>query len=297
MSAQKDRTIVITGGTGGIGLQSALGLTKTGNRILITGRNQERGEAAVQRIRNETDGPAAVFIQGDLSSMAGIDRLASDIRASTEKINVLINNAGYLGSQLCQSDDGLEMHFAVNVLAPWRLTRALRSMLRVPGQARVLNITGGDKPARIDPQNLQAEKGFKGLMTYTHSKSVLESMSMCLARELEPEGIAVNVIFPGRASTAMTRSLSSKSLPGPMKLMYPLFRLIFREDGGKSAARAARSTIWGANSPEIQGITGAYFDTHSAERKLHPTAYDPTIQARIRAVLDAAEGVSGGTPS
>ena len=280
------RTIVITGGTGGIGLQSAIGLAKTGARILITGRNQERGNLAAERIQNETNNANIVFVQGDVSSMASVDQLATAIRAKTKKIDVLINNAGNLGSEYEKNPDGLEMHFAVNVLAPWRLTRALLPELQLAGQARVLNVTGGDKPAPVDPDNLQAEKGFKGLMTYTHSKSILESMSMFLAKELEPAGITVNVVFPGRASTQMTRSLSPKSLPGAMKLMYPFFRLFFKEDGDKSAAKAARSTIWGATSLELEGITGAYFDTNCMSRKLHVSAYNPDVQSQIRKVLD-----------
>ena len=283
------RTIVITGGTGGIGLQSAIGLAKTGARILVTGRNQERGKSAAQRIQSETNNPNIVFVQGDVSSMASVDQLASALRNETKKIDVLINNAGYLGSEYQKNPDGLEMHFAINVLAPWRLTRELLPELQAAKDSRVLNVTGGDKPAPVDPDNLQAEKGFKGLMTYTHSKSILESMSMFLAKELEPAGITVNVVFPGRASTQMTRSLSPKSLPGAMKLMYPFFRLFFKEDGDKSAAKAARSTIWGATSTELAETTGSYFDTSSKEKKLHPSAYDSAVQTQIRKLLETAE--------
>ena len=150
-------------------------------------------------------------------------------------------------------------------------------------------VTGGDKPARVDVDNLQAEKGFKGLMTYTHSKSATEAMSQALAKRLEPEGVMVNVVFPGRASTAMTTSLSHKALPGPMKLMMPLMKLMFRDDGGKGAAKAARSTIWAATTPELDGVTGHYFDTNSKEQKLHPTGYDPDVQAAIVRVIENAQ--------
>jgi len=146
----------------------------------------------------------------------------------------------------------------------------------------VLNVTGGDKPAKVDVDNLQAEKGFKGLMTYTHSKSVMEAMSVKLSSELEPEGVFVNIVFPGRASTSMTQALTKDHLPGPMKLMMPLFRLMLqREDGGKSAAKAATSTIWASTTSELDGVAGAYFDTKTKRKKLHPTAYDPAVQARI----------------
>ena len=112
---------------------------------------------------------------------------------------------------------------------------------------------------------------------------------MHLSQRLEPEGISVNVVFPGRASTAMTQALSPKALPGAMKLMYPLLKLFFKDDGGKSAAKAAQSTIWASTTSELEGVTGTYFDTHSKRQDLHPTAHDSTVQRRIREVLDLAE--------
>lgn len=283
------RTVVITGGTGGIGFQSALGIAKTGARVLVTGRSRARGEEAVRRLVDGSGNDAVELVVGDISSIAGIDQLAEELLRRAERIDVLVNNAGYLGNEPRTSADGLEMHFAVNVLGPWRLTRALLPALQAADEARVLNVTGGDKPAAIDVDNLQAEKGFAGLMTYGHSKSVLESMSMALAEALQPEGVLVNVVFPGRASTAMTGSLSLGSLPGFMKLMYPFFKLFFADDGGKSAAKAARSTIWGATTPELDGVSGRYFDTNMNEQKLHPTAYDPATQSAILDRIRATE--------
>ena len=288
MNSQEGRTIVITGGTGGIGYQSALGLAKTGARLLITGRDRERGEAALQRITDETGNDGVELVVGDVSSIEGIDALAQALLERVERIDVLVNNAGYLGRALEYSDDGVEMHFAVNVLAPWRLTWALLPARKAASDARVLNITGGNKPAAIDPDDLQAEKGFRGLMTYAHSKSTVEGMSMALAEQLEPEGVTVNVLFPGRASTSMSRSLSTSSLPGVMKLLYPFLRFTFRDDGGKSAEKAARSTIWAATSPDLDGVTGRFFDSDSKEQKLHPTAYDSRVQASILAVIEDA---------
>lgn len=290
---QNNRTIVITGGTGGIGFQSALGLARTGARVVVTGRNRERGEAARQRLAEESGNPNVELAIGDVSSVAGIDALASELLERFDRIDVLVNNAGYLGNEPAESDDGLEMHFAVNVLSPWRLTHALLPALTAAESARVLNVTGGDKPAAVDVDNFQAEKGHKGLMTYTHSKSVMESMSMSLAREFERHGVTVNVIFPGRAVTAMTRSLTSKGLPGLMKLMMPMLKFFFREDGGKSAERAAQSTIWGSTSSDLDGVTGRYFDTDTKEQKLHPTAYEADVQARILAVIQAVPEPTG----
>ena len=286
MEQQQRQTVVITGGTGGIGLHSALGVARTGARVLVTGRNRERGEAARARIIEETGNQSVQFVVGDLSCIESIDILAAELLQQAPRIDALVNNAGYLGNEPRTSEDGLEMHFAVNVFAPWRLTHALLPALESTGRARVVNVTGGDKPAAIDVENLEAERGFRGLMTYTHSKSVMEAMSMTMARQLKPRGICVNVVFPGRASTNMTRSMKGTALPGAMKLMMPFFRLLFAKDGGKSAAKAARSTIWAATSPELEGVSGRYYDTNSKEKRLHSTAYDPEVQARILEVID-----------
>ncbi len=291
----EERTVVITGGTGGIGLQSAVGIAKTGARVLVTGRSRERGEAALQHIAEAARSDRVELVVGDLSSIAGVDALAEALCAATERIDVLVNNAGYFGDERCDSVDGLEMHFAVNVLAPWRLTMGVLPALSKAPAARVVNVTGGDKPAAVDVDDLQAEKGFRGLMIYTHSKSALESLSMALAAEPEPQGICVNVGFLGRASTAMARGMSLQALPGWMKLFWPLFRLMFAEDGGKSAAKAARSTIWAATAPELAGVTARYFDTNTREQQLHPSAYGPDVQRRILAVVDAATSGARGT--
>ena len=288
------RTALITGGTAGIGLHSAIGVAKTGATVVITGRNEARGAAAVETIQSAVSDAEVVFIQSDLSSLAGVDQLAAAVSSRFDRLDILVNNAGYFGDAMRHSDDGVELHFAVNVLAPWRLTHGLLPLLKDGEDARVVNVSGGDKPAEIDPDNLQAEKGFRGLMTYTHSKSVLEAMSVFLAAELEPHGVTVNVVFPGRASTAMTQSLSPQALPGPMKLMYPFFKLFFREDGGKSAEKAARSTIWAATSDDAKGVTAAYFDTNSRRQSLHPSAHNPSVHARIYAVMEGALNRGGG---
>lgn len=285
MSDNHRKTVLITGATGGIGLHSAIGIAKTGARVLISGRNATRGAAAQDAVREASGNEDVLFVQGNVSSNAGVDQLAEATLAHVDGLDTLVNNAGFLGSEYLESHDGVEMHFAVNVLAPWRLTQGLLPALQAAPNARVINVSGGDKPARIDPDNLQAEKGFRGLMTYTHSKSILEALSIHMAEVLEPIGVTVNVVFPGRASTAMTRSLSPKALPGPMKLMYPFFRLFFRDDGGRSAERASRSTVWAATSPDLIGVTGAYFDTNAQRQPLHPTAHDPDVHARICAVL------------
>ena len=275
------KTVVITGATSGIGYYSALEIANLGARVILVGRNTERGEKATETIIKESGNSEIEFIVGDVSTRRGVELLSNAINQRVSKIDVLINNAGYLGNTLKHNEDGLEMHFAVNVVAPWNLSHSLLPKLKSSPSPRILNISGGDKPAAIDPTNLQAEKKFRGLMTYTHSKSILEAMSIALSKRLEPENVSVIIVFPGRASTSMTQSLTTKGLPGPMKIMMPFFKLFFRSDGGKSAHKASQSTVFAATDPSLEGVTGRYFDTKSKEKKLHPSAYDEHVQKQI----------------
>lgn len=280
------KTVVITGSTGGIGFYSAQEIARLGARVIIVGRDEARADAAVDKLKQETGNAMIERIVGDVSTLQGVQDLATTIGQRAPQIDVLINNSGYMGNTLVHNADGIEMHFAVNVVAPWKLTLALLSNLKAAPGARVLNITGGDKPAAVDPSNLQAEKKFRGLMTYTHSKSVLEAMSVILSKKLEPEGVTVNIAFPGRASTAMTQSLTSEGLPGPMKIMMPFFKLLFKNDGGKSALGASKSTVFAAVDPSLNGVTGRYYDTNCKEQKLHKTAYDESVHQKILEALE-----------
>jgi hypothetical protein len=130
-------------------------------------------------------------------------------------------------------------------------------------------------------------------MTMAHSKSVMEAMSIVLARELGPDGITVNIVFPGRASTTLTRSVSLSGLPGPMKLFWPCLKLLFRDDGGKGAERASASTIWCATHADVKAVTGCFLfcerqtdgdtdgQTDTGGRSLHHRTTEPSVRPRL----------------
>ncbi|MEM9776055.1 MAG: SDR family NAD(P)-dependent oxidoreductase [Chloroflexota bacterium] len=280
------KTIVITGGTGGIGFQSAIGLAKTDALIVVTGRNEERGQAAVQQIKDASGNDAVYLALGDLSTQAGIQKLAEDLMERFEKIDVLINNAGMFANELTHTADGFELDFAVNVVAPYILTQRLTPALEAAKPARVLNVTGGPPRGKVDTDNLQAEKGFSGMRTYSHSKRAMETMSLALAQEMEPRGIFVNVIYPGSASTSMTQGVKPSDLPWFARPLFPLFRLMTRDDGGKGAKKAARSSIWGAHASDTVGKSGQYFDTNSNPAQFHPSIHDPKNQEAVISTIN-----------
>lgn len=278
------KTIAITGGTGGIGLHTAIGVAKTGARVIVTGRNQERGASAVAQIREASGSEDVAMVVGDLSTRAGVDALAAAIRGEADQIDVLIHNAGLMAQERTVNEDGYELDFAVNVAAPHRLTHALEDLLVAP--ARVLVLTGGKPSGPFDPTDLQSERSFVPLVNYTMTKRAEEAMALVLARELEPKGIFVTVVYPGRASTAMTQAMTPSSLPWFMRPAWPLFRfLIPADDGGKSAAKAAQSSIFAATSPTLEGRGGVYIDTNGQEASLHAQVHDPANQQRVMDAL------------
>ena len=288
-------TIVITGGTGGIGLQTATTLAREGWRVVVTGRDGARGAAAVAEIRRQSGRQDVHLALGDLASAPSTSALAADLRRRFSRIDVLINNAGVLADDRRYTDDGLELHFAVNVVAPYRLTLALLPALRVTGSARVVNVTGGMPVGGVDPDDLQAEQGYRGLKTYSHSKRAMEAMSLALAPRLARRGVFLNVVYPGGASTAMTRAMTSSMVPWWMRPLWPLFSRRMADDGGHSAAKASRSSVWAATNAELEGVAGRSFGIDCRPSRLHRTVRDPTIQQQVLAAVEAVAG-SGDRP-
>ncbi|HMV97954.1 MAG TPA: hypothetical protein PKE48_16750, partial [Anaerolineales bacterium] len=138
---------------------------------------------------------------------------------------------------------------------------------------------GGDVPAKLDMDNLQSEKSFDGLNTYSQTK--LAMMVLMYEFAQHEKGMTINVCYPGQASTNMTRSVTPEMLPRAMRWMFPIFKLLVREDGGKSAAKAARSSVYLASSPEVEGVTGKYFDTNCKEAAWSPAVMDDDMRKTL----------------
>ncbi len=258
----KDQIVLITGGTGGIGKQTALTLAKMGAQVVITGRSQTSGEAAVQELKQFSGKQQVELLLADLSTRQGIHSLVEQFSQRYARLDVLINNAGLAAAKRELTADGIESGFAVNVLAPFMLTHLLQASLKASPAARVISLTGGEAKGQIELDNLQAERSFSGLSTYSHAKLVMMAVMYEFAQRTQGANMTVNVCYPGQASTQMTRSVTPEMLPGFMRLLWPLFKRVVREDGGQSAAKASRSSVYLATSAEVAGISGQYFDTN-----------------------------------
>jgi NAD(P)-dependent dehydrogenase (short-subunit alcohol dehydrogenase family) len=284
------KTILVTGGTGGIGKHTAIGLAKLGARVIVSGRDQQRGLEGVADIQRASNNQNVHLLLADLSTMAGVRQLANTFKAQFNQLDVLVNNAGLLKGQRSETTDGLEADFAVNVVAPYLLTLELLPLLQA-SRGRIVNLNGGMPFGQIDLNNMQAEKSFEGLRTYSHAKMLMTAASFEFARRLSSTGVTINVVYPGGASTAMTQAMTPKMLPRFMRLFWPIFSAMMqKQDGGTGATKAAHSSILAASSNELVGKTGLMLGTNGKISKSHASIRDPRNQQVIWQTLERITG-------
>jgi NAD(P)-dependent dehydrogenase (short-subunit alcohol dehydrogenase family) len=265
--AVKNQVILVTGATDGLGKQVARDLAAQGATVLLHGRSREKGEATLQEIRDATGNQKLMYYNADFSSLDAVRGLAEQIQADRDRLDVLINNAGIgAGSRPARremSADGYELRFAVNYLAPFLLTYRLLPLLRRSTPARIVNVASvGQQP--IDFDNVMLEEGYDGLRAYRQSKLAQVMFTFDLAEELSESGITVNSLHP--ASLMNTKMvLETDYFGGPMSTV---------EEG-------AHAVEYLATSPELDAVTGEYFDGEHRARA-NAQAYDKEARRRLR---------------
>jgi NAD(P)-dependent dehydrogenase (short-subunit alcohol dehydrogenase family) len=252
------RTALITGSTGGIGWETARGLAALGARVILVGRDPDRAAAAANRIGNQAE-----WVAANLTRQDEVRRLAEVVASRHDKLDVLVNNFGLNPARRELTADGVESAFAANVLTPFTLTQSLLPLLRA-GSGRVVNLTGGIPTGPIDVENLQGEQRFQGwtFSQYNHSKVALMAMSYECARTTS--GITVNVAYPGHAYTPGNRATPASAFPLAYRPVVPLLRMLGPVLLG-DFAKAASSSIHLASSPDLEGVTGKYFNARARE--------------------------------
>lgn len=273
-----NKTTLITGGTTGIGKETARGLAKLGVQVVIVGRNTGRGKEAVRDIQQSSGNQAVHFLQADLSSLAEVRRLAHTVQTRFGDLQVLVNNVAGVFRHRTETVDGLEATLAVGHLAPFLLTNLLLPTLKHNAPARIVNVSSdGHSMAEIDFDDLQAERFYRAIDIYTRVKLANLVFTYELARQLQGTGVTVNAVDPGGAHTQLTDNTTSDMLPPLLKILYPLIsRFAFT-----SAEKAAKSSIYAASSPELEGVTGAYINTKLQQAKSSKASYDPSAQRRL----------------
>ena len=265
------RTVLVTGGTTGIGRATALGLATMGARLAITGRDRGRAEAAAREIRAAGGGQVDVFV-ADLSSQSQVRRLADEVLQSLPRIDVLVNNVGGYWNTRHVTPDGLERTFALNHLAPFLLTDLLLDRLRHSAPARVVTVASNAQAmGRIDFDDLQGERSYSGARAYNQSKLANVLFTYELARRLAGTGVTANALHPGVVSTSF-----GAEDPGRVQRLFVPFMRPFM----KTPAQGAATSIHVASAPELEQVTGCYFANSSAKRSSE-RSYDEATAARL----------------
>ena len=284
MTDLNGKTILITGGTSGIGQQTAVGLAKMGAHIIVTGRNQERGERGVTEIKQQSGNNNIDLLLADMTSLAEVRRLAAEVQDKYDRLDVLVNNVGLLPTERWETVDGIEATLAVNHVALFLFTHELLPILKASTPSRVINITGGSAGnGPIDFDNIQAEKSFVSLTHYTNSKKVMMAASYEFARRLEGSGVSLSVAYPGPAATNMTSVMAPDMVPFAMRLLWPIFKRFL---SNADPAKAAKSSIYLASAPETEGTNGKYYNTNGKSAAWNPKLIEDGVPERVWAMTE-----------
>ncbi len=277
------QTVVLTGATSGIGRATAVALAEMGPRMILLGRNPERCEETLGEIKTRTGRSDMELIRCDLASLAGIREAADAIVRASDRIDILINNAGVTMTRRSVTPDGFETTFAVNHLAYFALTAHLLPTLLRSAPARIVNVASDAHRfvSGIDLDDLQSERGFSALRVYGESKTCNIHFTRELARRLEGTGITVNALHPGGIRSNLGGGDSGPML-GAVRSVVNLFL--------KSPDEGARTPVFLATDPSVAGSTGGYYaKCRAVEPKAH--AMDDAVAARLWQISEKLCGI------
>jgi retinol dehydrogenase 12 len=242
---------LITGATEGVGKATAAALAKKGFRIVLAARDAAKAEVVVREIAALTGRAGSDYIVADLASLRQTRALAESFTRRYPRLDVLINNAGVFLPERTETEDGFETTYQINYLSHFLLTQLLLSDLEKSEQGRIINLSSSVYAVgRFDPQNLQSEKTFSVLGTYSASKLFMLMFTRELARRLGGTRVTANAVHPGIVRTRMMLRA-----PGPAFRLMSYLSLPF----SISPERGARTSVHLASSPDLEGVSGGYF--------------------------------------
>jgi NAD(P)-dependent dehydrogenase (short-subunit alcohol dehydrogenase family) len=250
------KVVLITGATSGLGLAAADGFARLGAGVWLAVRNRQRGERARARILEHL-GDADVHLElCDLSHLGSVRRFARTFIAESQRLDVLVNNAGVLTQERELSADGIELTLATNVIGPFLLTQLLMPVLERSAPSRIVNVSsGGMYTQKVRADDLQSEQeDFDGLNVYARTKRAEVVLTEMWAQRLAGTGVTAHAMHPGWADTAGVRS----SLPRFYRVTRPLLR---------SPGQGADTIVWLGAAAEPPETPGAFWH----DRRRRPT--------------------------
>jgi NAD(P)-dependent dehydrogenase (short-subunit alcohol dehydrogenase family) len=259
------RTILITGATDGLGRALAVRLARDGERLILHGRDRGRLAQAGDEVGAAGAAPPVRTVVADMADLAQVRRMAEEVRESTDRLDVLVSNAGIGsgepdGRERRTSADGYELRFAVNFLAGFLLTLELLPLLRASAPARVVNVASlGQHP--LDFDDLMLERGYDGSRAYAQSKLAQIMSGFDFAERVPADEVTFNSLHPAT---------------------YMPTKMVLEEVGRSvdSLETGVEATHRLVSDPALAGTTGAFFD-RTREARADPQAYDPRARAEL----------------
>ena len=272
MEKLSGKTALVTGSTDGVGRLVALKLGQAGAHVLVHGRDAERGARVVADVK--ASGGGATFLAADFSALAEVRRLAGAVQATTDRLDILINNAGIGTAGPRQtSAESFELRFAVNYLAGFLLTLLLLPLVKNSAPARIVNVSSaGQQP--IDFEDVMLTRGYSGARAYCQSKLAQIMFTMELAAALDDTGVTVTCLHP---ATYMDTSMVRRAGVTPLSTV---------EEGAQAILNLA-------TSPAVEGQTGLYFNG-LREVRAHSQAYDAEARRQLWSLSLELTGLSNG---
>lgn len=271
----KMKKIIVTGGNRGIGKAIAKNLLQEGHQVVITARNMEQGQVAVEELKGVTGNPKISLLHGDLSSIQSCEDLTQKIKSEHPDINVLINNAGVWMNERQLNEDGLERTFMVNHVAPYILSKGLFPTLKQNSPARIVNVNAGlYVKGKLDIEKTPYGLDFSSFRTYANTKLCNIMFTMDFAKEIEGSGVTINALHPAIANTGLGDS------PALMSRVVKFIKRFW-----KSPEYGAIAPSWLALSKDLDGVNGKYY----FEKKLtpyHKSVEDENLRNKLMKLTD-----------
>jgi NAD(P)-dependent dehydrogenase (short-subunit alcohol dehydrogenase family) len=267
------KIVLVTGSTDGIGRETAERLAALGAEVLVHGRDRRRGAAALAAVRAASPSGSGALYIADLSTVAGVRAFAARVRRDHTRLDVLLANAGVYAAGRTVTGDGLELTFAVNVVAPIVLASELLRELGAAAPARIVILSSASHwtgAMHWDDLQFASPGAYDGLVAYDQSKLAIAMLTFALARRLEGTGVSAVCLDPGDVDTGLLRE-GWPELPGI------------------TIAEGAATSVHLASAPEAEGLSGVYFEDGRETRPLE-AALDGAAQRRLWAEVERLAG-------
>ncbi|MBV9940497.1 MAG: SDR family NAD(P)-dependent oxidoreductase [Solirubrobacterales bacterium] len=279
----RNKVVVVTGASGGLGLETAKQLASRGAEVVMICRNRARGEEARSQVAHVATGRPPVLMLADLSVQADVRSVTDEVRGRYDRVDILINNAGSAFNQREQSADGIELTWATNHIAPFLLTELLLPLVVAAPAGRVVTVASEIYSKKLDPENLQGERKYSYFGAYRASKLGNVLFTRELARRIKDSGVTAVAVSPGPARTNFGGG-------GPRGVMGVVTNVMKHTPIFRPADEAAEGIVWAATTPELNAGNGGLY-MRRKHLKLKGAAVDESLAGVIWTISERQAGI------